>query len=184
MAALVWRVSKGNNSINIADFMDTAFIIEFDGPGTFIAYQRDKQSNCKERIRDYRDAVMWCQEQADRMAAEAKEAETPEDRISEDPAYKAALDMVNIFMAKNTVGPLSSAAQAVLMGNMVEMVFGAIVVGLEEAQNISEQVSEDHQRDCDPELSAGAFSVKRALERRIRILKGEDPVAVDFDMAR
>lgn len=184
MAALVWRVSKGNNSINIADFMDTAFIIEFDGPGTFIAYQRDKQSNNKEHIRDYRDAVLWCQEQATRMEAEAKAAETPEDRITADPAYKAALDMVNNFMTKNSVGALSSSATAVLMANMTDLVFSAIVAGVEEAKHISEEVQEDFQRDCEPEHSSGAFSVKRALERRIRILQGEDSVAVDFDMAR
>jgi hypothetical protein len=30
MAKLEWRIHK---YINIADFMDTAFVIEFDGPG-------------------------------------------------------------------------------------------------------------------------------------------------------
>jgi hypothetical protein len=181
MAKLEWRIHK---YINIADFMDTAFVIEFDGPGTYIAYLRDNQIVRKEHIREYRDAVLWCQTQADRLEAEAKEAETPEDRIAEDPTYKAALDMVNNFMANNSVGALSSNTTAVLMANMVEMVFAAHVAGVEEAKQISEEVSEDHQRDCEPELSSGAHSVKHALERRIRILNGEDPVAVDRDMTK
>jgi hypothetical protein len=179
MAKLEWRIHK---YINIADFMDTAFVIEFDGPGTYIAYLRDNQIVRKEHIREYRDAVLWCQTQADRLEAEAKEAETPEDCIAEDPTYKAALDMVNNFMANNSVGALSSNTTAVLMANMVEMVFAAHVAGVEEAKQISEEVIEDHQRDCEPELSSGAHSVKHALERRIRILNGEDSAAVDRDM--
>jgi hypothetical protein len=180
MAKLEWRL-QGSQGRNVADFMETKFVIEFDGPGTFIAYLLDNQIVRKERC-TFNDAVLWCQTQADRLEAEAKEAETPEDRIAEDPTYKAALDMVNNFMANNSVGALSSNSTAVLMANMVEMVFAAHVAGVEEAKQISEEVSEDHQRDCEPELSSGAHSVKRALERRIRILKGEDAAAVDRDM--
>lgn len=183
MAALVWRVSKHNKSMNIADFMDTAFVIEFDGPGTFIAYQRDKQFNCKQYIKDYRDAVLWCQEQADRMEQEAIAAgEVADDEPPLDPAYEQALTTVNAFIAKNNLGAMGAVSKAALAANMAEMVFEAHRAGMEEAHAMCEDLALRYDANGDVEDASGVRSAKLWLERRIRVMKGEDLEEIERDL--
>jgi hypothetical protein len=184
MAALVWRVSQGDNSINIADFMDTAFVIQFDGPGTFIAYQRDKQINCKERIRDYRDAVLWCQEQADRMEQEARDNGEVEPEMPE--AYKKALKSATDFLAEVDVmmKPLTTVEKASFAASLAELLFKTHVEGVQYAKDECAWLADCRDADFEIEDAAGIRSGVRWLERQIRVLNGEDSVKVDFDMAR
>jgi hypothetical protein len=182
MAKLEWRAA-GRQGMNIADFRETAFIIEFDGPGTFIAYLRDHQITCKEHIREYRDAVLWCQEQADRLTAEAKENALPLNTV-----LSALVDKVDGDLFDIIAGEFGS-MQAVDTGELLrvrEQVLTYVLQvrqdAIKECMESVKEVQEEADREHENGESSGAWRSHRALERKLRIEQGEDQVAVDFSM--
>jgi hypothetical protein len=181
MAKLEWRIHK---YINIADFMDTAFVIEFDGPGTYIAYLRDNQIVRKEHILEYRDAVLWCQQQADRLEEEARNAAEENQRAEQDPIHTQAEEAVFDILAEEfgTAQVTNLGEYQRIWEKLTTLVFEAHVAGLQEAHDSCADLVSDFDRDHDPESASGAHSAKRMLERRIRILNGEDTAVVDRDM--
>jgi hypothetical protein len=186
MAKLEWR-SAGNQGMNIADFRDTAFIIEFDGPGTFIAYQRDYQFNCKEHIREYRDAVLWCQEQADRMEDASKLAAKDADEIAQavEPEHRRQASLAVFEAMATEFGSLRIVTEGEhirVMNTMVDLICAARVQATDECIAEVQAVQEEADRNHENGESSGAWACVRALTRKVRIEKGEDPDAVDSSM--